>query len=89
MINEVLIDLRTFFRLNQSELAKNLGCSKSHISEIETGKKKVTIDLLNNYCEFFNLPLSSIVSLCERQPLSIKQTDLLRAFKCWRRINEK
>jgi transcriptional regulator with XRE-family HTH domain len=65
MIAEALRLLRTYHKTNQSRLARDLGISKSYLSEIESGKKKVTLELLNQYSSHFNVPISSLFFFAE------------------------
>lgn len=64
-LNEALRLMRVFHDLSQKELAEKLRISKSYISEIESGKKTPTLDLLNRYSEFFDIPVSSIMFFSE------------------------
>lgn len=57
--------IRVFHDLKQFELAEKLGISKSHLSEIESGKKEPSLSLLNDYSRVFKLPLSSILFFSE------------------------
>jgi transcriptional regulator with XRE-family HTH domain len=65
MITEALRLLRIYHRKNQSQLAASLGISKSYLSEIESGKKNVTLDLLKQYSSHFNVPLSALFFFAE------------------------
>lgn len=65
MIAEALRLLRTYHNTPQSKLAAELGISKSYLSEIESGKKKVTLDLLRQYSSHFNVPLSALFFFSE------------------------
>jgi len=64
-INEALRLIRVFHDLKQVELAERLGISKSHVSEIEKGKKTPSMDLINKYSQEFKLPPSSIMFFAE------------------------
>ena len=66
MQHEALRLVRVFHDLNQTSLAERLRISKSYLSEIESGKKPVTLDLLERYAATFNLPLSSLMFFAER-----------------------
>jgi transcriptional regulator with XRE-family HTH domain len=70
MIAEALRLLRTFHKTSQSQLATDLGISKSYLSEIESGKKKVTLELLNQYSSHFNVPISSLFFFSEEMDRS-------------------
>lgn len=45
---------------NQEELAKKFGITKSHLSNIETGKRKANDEMLNKYCDEFDLTMSEL-----------------------------
>jgi len=65
MIADALRLLRTYHRTSQSQLATDLGISKSYLSEIESAKKKVTLELLNQYSSHFNVPISALFFFSE------------------------
>lgn len=65
MIHQALKLLRTSHSLSQVELAQKLNLSKSHVSEIESGKKQPTWALLQKYSLVFSVPVSSICYLAE------------------------
>ena len=65
MTNEVLRLLRVFSNYKSSELAEELGISKSYLSEIEHEKKKPTIELLEKYAKIFNIKVSTIFLFSE------------------------
>lgn len=64
-IAQALCLLRNFHQLKQKQLATQLKISNSHLSEVESGKKKVTLELLLKYSELFKIEASSIVFLAE------------------------
>ncbi len=65
MLNEALKQIRMFHQLKQVELAKKLEISKSYLSEIESSRKQVTIELLNKYSKIFKIPASSLLLFAE------------------------
>lgn len=65
MLHEALRLIRVYHDVNQSVTAEKLGISKSHLSEIEGGKKKPSIDLLERYSQVFDVPISSILFFSE------------------------
>ncbi|MEQ8754667.1 MAG: helix-turn-helix transcriptional regulator [Coleofasciculus sp. G1-WW12-02] len=79
MLNEALRLMRVFHDLSQKELAGKLGISKSYLSEIESGKKTPTLDLLNRYSQFLDIPVSSIMFFSESLNKDIK-VEKLRTF---------
>ena len=66
MENEALRLIRAFHNLNRTEVAAKVGLSVSYISELESGAKKVTLDVLQKYAAGFNMPTSSIMLFAER-----------------------
>ena len=65
MMSEALRLIRVFHDLSQMEMALKLEISNSYLSEIEAGKKTVTIDLLKKYCHILNIPISSLLFFSE------------------------
>lgn len=65
MLNKALKIIRAFHDISQSELSGRLGISNSYLSEIESGKKQPTIEILTKYSEYFEVPLSSILFFSE------------------------
>ena len=65
MFGQALKLLRRYQGLNQSNLAKKLGVSRSYISELESGNRTPSIDLLGRYADVFNVPVSSLVFFAE------------------------
>lgn len=70
MLNEALRLVRAYHDLSQSELCAQLGISNSYLSEIESGKKQPTLEMLNRYGAHFGIPVSSLLFFSEnlRQP---------------------
>ena len=65
MLAEALRLMRVFHDMKQNELATRLGISKSHLSEIESGKKQPTLQLVERYSSEFEIPVSSILFFSE------------------------
>ncbi len=66
MLNEALRLVRVYHDMSKAELARELGFSRSFITEIEAGNKKVTLDTLERYSEYFDIPVSSLMLFAER-----------------------
>ena len=65
MISEALRLLRVYNNLTLASLAARLHVSKSHLSEIESGKKRASIDLLERYSIEMRVPLSALFFFAE------------------------
>jgi len=62
---EALRLLRVFHDISQTELADRLQISKSFLSEIESGKKEPTLQLLSRYATEFEISISSLLFFAE------------------------
>lgn len=65
MLGEALRLIRVYHDLKQTDAAAKLGISKSYLSEIESGTKEPTLQLLQRYADAFGLPPSSILFFAE------------------------
>ena len=70
MINDALRLARVFHNLKQKELAEALDLSPSYLNEIESGKKQVTMEILQKYSAHFKIPVSSLLYFAEQQKRS-------------------
>ncbi len=70
MLSEALRLLRVYHDLKQKELAERLGLSNSHVSEIESGQKTPSMEVIAKYAEAFNIPVSSIMFFAEQIDVS-------------------
>lgn len=64
-IPQALKELRTSHGLKVVELAQKLGMAKSHISELESGAKNPTLNVLKAYAVQFKINASEILLLAE------------------------
>ncbi len=53
--------LRESRNVSQNELAKNMGCTGSHISQIENNNISLSMMMLNEYHKFFGVPTDYIL----------------------------
>lgn len=65
MFGQALKLLRRSQGLNQSTLAEKLDVSRSYISELESGNRTPSLDLLNRYAGIFDIPVSSLMFFAE------------------------
>lgn len=65
MISRALKLIRQFHKVKQVDLAEKLQISKSYLSEIESGKKTVSYNLIEKYAQEFDISPSSLVFLSE------------------------
>ena len=66
MLNRALRLIRAYHDLNLSEASQRVGLSKSYVSEMERGRKKVSLDVLQKYSAAFDIPTSSLMLFAER-----------------------
>lgn len=65
-MNEALRIIRLYWGKTQAELAQLLGVSQSYISEVEKGKRDVTMDLLRRYSRELKVPMSTLMLFAEK-----------------------
>jgi transcriptional regulator with XRE-family HTH domain len=65
LIGKVLKYIRLFHHYNQVELSQKLNASRSYISEIESGVKIPSIEFLQKYSDYFDIPISTIMLFAE------------------------
>ena len=83
MLSEALRLIRVFHDMKQQELAERLGLSKSYVSELESGKKVPSMEVIQKYSETFGIPASSILFFSEslEDPSKSKRTKSAIASK--------
>jgi transcriptional regulator with XRE-family HTH domain len=79
VLNKALKMVRVFNGLSQAALAGQLDISRSYLCEIESGKKKPTLELLEKYKDVFDVPVSSFLLFSERIQ-SDNKSDNVRLF---------
>jgi len=57
--------LRVYHKLSLTQLSKKIDVSVSFLSEIESGKKNPTVELLGKYGQAFDMPVSAILSFSD------------------------
>ncbi len=77
MLDEALRLIRVYHDLTQTQLSYELGISNSFLSEIESGKKTPSLELLGKYSNRFDIPVSSLLFFSENLEQS-KVTDKVR-----------
>lgn len=80
MLNKALKTLRQFEGITQTELAQELNVSVSHISEIETGKNAITLEMLNRYANYFEVPVSHLMLFSEQIENESLRSEKVRKF---------
>ena len=58
--------VRIFHRLKQTDLSGKLDISNSYLSEIESGIKCPSVELLEKYSKIFGIPVSTLLLFSER-----------------------
>ena len=61
MSGNILRLIRIANNMNIKQTSEKIGLSTSHISDLERGRKKVSLSVLEKYCFGFNIPPSKII----------------------------
>lgn len=73
MVNDALRLLRLYSGFSQAVMAKRLGVAQSLISDVENGRKNVTMDLLAAYSDATGIRMSQLLFFAEEiegQPIA-------------------
>ena len=62
-LGKIIRALRADLDMNMGDMAEKLGCSKSYISQVETGKIQASLEFLTKYIEAFKLDAPSAYNL--------------------------
>ena len=54
-VGDVLRSLRLARRMTMADLAEQIGISASYISRIESGTRRINMDLINAFCKFYEI----------------------------------
>jgi len=65
MIHKALRLIRQFHQIKVSELATRFSVSKAHLVDLESGVTPVNPKLLEQYSEYFDIPVSSLIFFSE------------------------
>ncbi|MEZ5832507.1 MAG: helix-turn-helix transcriptional regulator [Dongiaceae bacterium] len=90
MINEALRLLRLYCGFSQAEMAKRLSVAQSMISDVEGGRKNVTLDLLEAYSAAVGVRMSQLLFFAEQiegQPIA-RRGQLIVADKVLRLLEK-
>jgi len=66
MKNKAIKFLRQINRSLVKDMARELGISSSYLSELEAGKKKVSLDIVKKYSEILNIDPGLIFKLSQK-----------------------
>jgi transcriptional regulator with XRE-family HTH domain len=89
-INEALRLLRIYCGFSQAEMAKKLSVTQSLVSDIERGRKNVTMDLLEAYSDAVGVKMSRLLFFAEKiegQPIA-RRGQLIIAEKVLRLLEK-
>lgn len=64
---EALRLIRVYHGIKQTQLALELGIAGSYVSQIESGQKIPTLDVIIRYSQRFDIPASSILFFAENK----------------------
>lgn len=65
MIGETLRLLRVFNDYTMNEMSQKIGLSQSYISELESGKKQPSLDIIQKYADAFDMKPSTLLLFSE------------------------
>ena len=69
-IAEALRLLRVYHGATQAELSEAFPIGLPYISQLEDGRERICLFALENYSNYFNIPISSIIYIAEHLPVA-------------------
>ena len=80
-----LTSLRKQYKLSQAELAKKLDMPQSTYANYETGKRKITLELILQFSQFYSVSPTFLVTGQEHfendMTLSLPEIDLIKKYR--------
>ncbi len=64
-LGKVIVQLRKKEGISQETLALNAGIDRKYMSDIENGKRNISIDIIERLSKFFNISISSLFLMVE------------------------
>ena len=64
-LGKVIVQLRKKEGISQETLALNAGIDRKYMSDIENGKRNISIDIIERLSKFFNTSISSLFLMVE------------------------
>lgn len=64
-LSEAIRLLRVYSDISQGDLAEKLGIRNTFLSEIEHGRRPITVKTLQQYSDLFNIKISTIQAFAE------------------------
>lgn len=64
-IGKAIVRLRTSRGVSQEKMAYEANIDRRYMSDIENGKRNISLDVLSKISDYFNLPLSDFLSRAE------------------------
>ena len=62
-IGEAIVKLRGLRGLSQEKLALETGIDRRYMSDVENGKRKVSLEMMGRISRYFNLELEALIDL--------------------------
>ena len=77
-IGHLLKSAREACNVSQAEIAQATGMTKNHISAIERGVSKASIELLLGYCKKLDLSADALLGLSDNKILPVLYSELVK-----------
>ena len=71
-IGNILMSARLYCDKTQSEFSKDLGISQSYLSKLERNESSPTLETLDKYAKYFNVPTALFVMLTSQKEGTLK-----------------
>ncbi len=68
-IGRMLQSARESRKVSQIEMAKEVGLTNNHISVLESGQSKASVELLLGYCKKLDMTPNELLEYCDKEML--------------------
>lgn len=86
MLGEAFRIVRVFNDMTQQEIASEVGISHSYLSQIESGKRTPTMDVISKFSSFFGIPVSALIFFSEQLGRQESEADRASRLRFGRRL---
>ncbi len=88
MIDKTLRFIRVFNNMKATELSEKLSISRSYLSEIENGKKRPSLEIIQKYADIFKTKPSAILFFSEQYDEDFNNDKITFKNKCTLRLKK-
>ncbi len=87
-LGKAIVNLRTESNISQEHLAVEAGVSPRYMSDIENGKRNISLDILERLAKYFGISISALFAEAESVGVTPPTLDDIKQLLCDRGMEE-